>query len=157
MRNFFYTAFISVTLANILFGVGTSTYTRTSMFKDGQSGRPVKIGDKFTVTWTADASDGSVPDVAIPMYGFVVKVVTNPGGTAPTDNYDIALEDPDDNALDALGGLLADRDTSTTEQVYPVITGAATPVFVNGTYNSSLSNNSVNSATGEIHYYVVFP
>ena len=49
--------------------------------------------------------------------GFIVKVDTNPGATAPTDNYDITLTNAD--SVDVMEGALANRDTANTEQVIP--------------------------------------
>lgn len=109
--------------------------------------------EKITVSWVGDAANGSVPVLSIPkMHGTLVKVVINPGSTAPTDNYDIILGDPDDNALDACNGLLLDRDTANTEQVYPMISSSR--VFLCGTYALTITNNIVNSATGDIHFYI---
>ena len=48
--------------------------------------------------------------------------ITDPGATAPTDNYDIVLND--ENSADVFGGTLANRDTSNSEQAVPLI-GAA--------------------------------
>ena len=132
-----------------------SAHTSTSRLAEIGKGAKSRRCEIITTSWTGDDATGAVPDAAIEMHGYILKVVTNPGSTAPTANYDIALEDPEDNALDALGGLLANRHTSTTEQVYPAVTGAATPIFVSGTYNVSVSNNSVNSATGRIIFYLV--
>lgn len=113
-------------------------------------------GEKIKIDWVADASDASVPSTEIEqIYGWAVKAITNPGSTAPTDNYDIALKDPDDSSIDALTGLLADRDTSNSEQVYLLVSGAATPIFLAGNYTFALSNNAVNSATGQLILYVV--
>lgn len=109
-----------------------------------------------SVSWVGDASGGSVPDTVIGLGGFVSKVVTNPGSTAPTDNYDLACGDPSDTALDVFGGALANRDQTNTEQVYPVISGATMPVFAS-TCTLQLTNNSVNSATGTIDFYVLKP
>jgi hypothetical protein len=107
-----------------------------------------------TTTFTADAADGSVPVLSIPLHGFLLKVVTNPGSTAPTASWDLALNDPEDSALDAAAGLLFNRHTSTTEQVYPNISGATIPIFLAGTYGVAVSGNSVNSATGRIIFYI---
>lgn len=130
---------------------GTVSVTRTPFKKSGK----VK-GEKITVEWTADASDGSVPDTEIPkIYGWCVKALTNPGSVAPTDNYDISLKDPDDPGIDALDGLLNNRDTANSEQVYTHVSGAPTPIFLAGDYTFSLANNAVNSATGRLDLYVV--
>lgn len=111
--------------------------------------------EKVTVDWTADAADASVPTLSLDLHGFIVKVVTNPGATAPTANYDIALGSPEDSTLDALATLLNNRHTTTSEQVYPLISGAATPIFVSGTHVLAITNNAVNSATGSIVFYLV--
>jgi hypothetical protein len=108
-----------------------------------------------TTAFVADSADGSVPTLSIPLAGFVLKVITNPGSTAPTSNYDISVTDPEDSALDALATLLNNRHTSTSEQVYPLISGAACPIFLAGTYGIAVANNSVNSATGRIIFYLV--
>jgi len=140
------------------FAAGTVTVTRDTKpyGKDSQ----VKHVEVITIDWTGDSSDGSVPEVGVPIAGYVVKAVTNPGSTAPTSNYDIALEDPEDNALDALSAALNNRHTTNTEQVYPMIAGSPGAVtsgapFLLGSYNFSLSGNSVASATGRLILYVV--
>lgn len=133
---------------------GTNTLT-SRQWIEFSGGSKARRCEKVTIDWVADAADGSVPALSIPLSGFVMKVVTNPGSTAPTANYDIALGDPDDSSLDALATLLKDRHTSTTEQVYPVITGAAVPIFLAGTYSLGVTGNSVNSATGRIVIYLV--
>jgi len=114
-------------------------------------------GKKITVSWTADAADGSLPNnLDLAMGGLVLKVVTNPGATAPTDNYDIACGDPNDSTLDVFATTLNNRDTANTEQVYPVVSGATAPVYVSHC-TLQITNNSVNSATGAIHFYVLKP
>lgn len=139
------------------FGAGTVTVTKTTKsFFSGVS-RYVQV---VQIDWTADSADGSVPDTNIVLSGWVQKAITDPGGTAPTANYDIALKDPQDSALDALANALQNRHTSTTEQVYPMIAGSpgtvtSRSVFLPpGTYTFSLSNNSVNSATGRVLLYL---
>lgn len=136
------------------FGAGTITKSADQLIDYGIAGLS-KRARVVTVDWVGDASDGSVPTLSLDLKGYVLKVITNPGSTAPTANYDIALGDPEDSALDAMATLLNNRHTSTTEQVYPLISGAATPIFLNGTYSLAISNNSVNSATGRIIFYLV--
>lgn len=137
--------------------VGTTAVVR-SFIDFGK--RKSKYCEKVTVSFVASSTDGSVPDTSIALSGRVTKIVTNPGSTAPTSNYDITLVDPDDSALDVLAGAIINRHTTTTEQVYPLIAGSpgtvsAVPVFLAGTYTLKLANNSVNSATGDIHFYLV--
>jgi hypothetical protein len=131
---------------------GTVTYTR----EDINGVTKGKIGEKLTIVCTADAANGSFPATSLTgLRGWVLKVITKPGGTTPTANYDIALNDPDATSLDAFGGALANRAASTQEQVAPVLSGATTPVFLNGDYSLALTNNSVNSAVVTIYMYIV--
>jgi len=116
-------------------------------------------GDLYVMrlTWTAGA--GGVFDDATTssvISGLVGVVVTNPGSTAPTDNYDIYLYDVD--GVDFMGGTLANRDTAETEQVLPKVHADGTytifgsrPVY--GKVLVRVSNNSVVSATGVIRIF----
>lgn len=79
---------------------------------------------KVIIDWTS-ASDGSVTATAR-VSGTLIKAVTNPGATAPSANYDIAITD--DEGIDILAACqssLANRHTSTTEQVYFLVLDAA--------------------------------
>lgn len=103
----------------------------------------------------ADASDGSVPATALPKFqGRLLGLHTNPGATAPTDNYDITLID--DDGLDRLQGVGANRDTSNSEQVPIVYSGTSVnpPVSSDETLTLTIAGNSVNSAliVGNIYY-----
>ena len=113
---------------------------------------------KLAISWTADDATGSIPKLTISnVGGYVIKVVTDPGATAPTDNYDIALEGDTDTTVDHFAGALQNRDTANTECAYPAASGAATPVWLDPSlsYKVSLSGNVVNSATGTITLYLV--
>ena len=105
------------------------------------------------MSWTADSADGSVPATASPAFnGYVFLITTNPGGTAPTDNYDITLTDSD--TVDVAGGELANRDTTTSEQVVPKVGAVYGSRYVETGVTLNLSGNSVNSATGTVKIYV---
>ncbi len=68
------------------------------------------------IDWVS--SSGGAADGEFEMDGELLRVVTNPDGSAaPTDNYDVVLTDRD--GFDLAGGLLANRDTATTEEVNP--------------------------------------
>lgn len=125
--------------------------TRTEVGRGAQS----KSVEVVLVDFVADDTDASIPNLSIRLDGYCIKVVTNPGSTGPTDDYDIALGDPQDASLDALNDLLGDRSITATQQVYPVFTGGATPIWLNGVYTLSISNNAVNDATGAIQFYMV--
>lgn len=65
--------------------------------------------------WTSDASgDVSGTDTKV-VAGAALRYATNPGSTAPTDDYDIVINDED--SIDITAGGLADRDTSNSEQL----------------------------------------
>jgi hypothetical protein len=85
-------------------------------------------------------------------------IITNPGSTAPTDNWDMVLKQPStgDSTADVLGSQLLNRDTANTEYNVANLTGASNPVYVNGNYVLSLSGNSVNSATIKIVMEILF-
>lgn len=68
-------------------------------------------------TWTSDSSgDVSGTDTKL-LAGQALRWATNPSATAPTDNYDIVVNDAD--ALDVSVGVLANRDTANSENAYP--------------------------------------
>lgn len=109
---------------------------------------------RIQVDWVADAADGSVPATALPSFeGRLLTLTTNPGATAPTDNYDITLVDAE--GADRLQGVGANRDTANTEQVPVVYSGSAIPPVVDGdeVLTFTLANNSVNSALGRALLY----
>ena len=73
---------------------------------------------KVFASWTSDSS-GDAAATTKKIIGTLLKGVTDPGATAPTDDYDIVLTD--EKALDILGECqddLVDRDTSNTEVVH---------------------------------------
>lgn len=123
--------------------VGTVTIARATRSIAGSPN--VRV---VTATITASSTDGSVPNTTIAnVYGCLIKVITNPGSTAPTDNYDITLLDPDDSTVDAANSLLLNRDTATTEAVYPLTEAGGPRLYLQpGTYTLAVANNSVNSA-----------
>ena len=72
-----------------------------------------------TWAWTSDASgDVSGTDTKA-LTGTAVRFVTNPSATAPTDDYDVVVNDVD--GVDVAAGCLADRHTSTSEQAVPIL------------------------------------
>jgi hypothetical protein len=109
-------------------------------------------------SWTADASDGSVPATSsstkwpTAYTGCVYAMETNPGSTAPTDDYDITLTDTD--GVDLLGGQGANRDTATSEIVPAKIGSVFACAPTHEAFTLNITNNSVNSATGTVKVYI---
>lgn len=124
---------------------GAETYSRNT---------PRESVQVITVTWVAH-TDGTVTaeTIDIDPQGYVFMVVTNPGGTAPTTLYDITLTDAD--GVDIMGGKLADRSATASEQAIPaVMTGVYGGRYVIGGLTLNISNNSVNGAGGTVVIYV---
>ena len=110
------------------------------------------------VDWTS-ATDGSAT-AAVTLDGVIHKFVTNPGATAPSANYDITLVDED--GIDIAQGLLANRHTSNSEEVYPFAevtlggTGsdaAALPLFHGGDVTFTLANAG-DQKVGQLKVYM---
>lgn len=112
---------------------------------------------EVTITWTGDASDGSVPDTAFGsgvmrdirgLYAGCAE--TDPGSTSPTALYDITIVD--EYALDIYGGALGNRSATATEQTYPKIvsSGIYGTRPISSVLTFKLAGNSVASATGVV-------
>lgn len=128
----------------------TRTFTK---YNSGFRGDPVV----FTISYVADSDGGNIRNFNIPYADaawlmnngyYFWKARTNPGSTAPTDNYDITVLDANGN--DMANGELLNRDTSTTEVVNLT---SAVPI-VSSTMTITVSNNTVNSAiiVGELYF-----
>jgi hypothetical protein len=99
------------------------------------------VGGKNVWIYSAavtSAADGTASGT-ISTNGYLVKIVTNPGATAPTADYDCVFNDAD--GADVTGGALANRHTSTTQLVFPMLSTAIVPggVRVDGTHTLSCS------------------
>lgn len=112
---------------------------------------PVRV---IRLTVVADAEDASVPDTELPAFsGKLIALETDPGATAPTDNYDITVENA--NGHDVLEGVGANRDTTNSERVGVVFSGTSLhpPVAADDVLTFKLANNAVNSAQIEVALY----
>ncbi len=118
-----------------------STTKSVSRYNIGTSRN--KYAQAVTIDFTADAADGSIPDTTFDVNGYLVQVTTNPGGTAPTDNWDIQVKDAEGGSLS--GTSLDNRDTTNSETVV-----FSAPPLLYGTTTVTISGNSVNSATGRV-------
>jgi len=68
---------------------------------------------KIKWTWTC-TSAGTYSEASTYQYnGQIVELITDPGATAPTDDYDITIVDSD--GYDVLAGQGLNRDTANTE------------------------------------------
>ena len=136
-------AFLFIPIFAISSGTVTQTYTKVTP--------DVRC---LTYSWTGDASDGKVsatPSI-VSIDGYIILVITNPGGTAPTTLYDITLTDGD--SIDVMGGQLADRSATLTEQVVPKIGTVYGGRWVSGILTLNITNQDVHSATGTVKVFI---
>ena len=111
-------AIVLLVLAAPLFAwaaAGSATISETTAF-------PVQ---KVVWTWTSGtgAEGGTVTSTTTASFtGKLIGFSTDPGSTAPTDNYDVEILDS--GSHDALLGAGANRDTANTEHVAEASIGA---------------------------------
>jgi len=136
---------------------GTLVVTMSNPFGDRSNDNLV------TLTWMSE-TDGSLSKAVASTYttaeiaakphfpapskltGYIRKIVTNPGATAPTDNYDITLLDAD--GIDVAAGSLLDRDTTTSEAVVP-----AAPIYIDSEITLTIANAG-NNKLGVVKIYL---
>lgn len=107
---------------------------------------------KKTIAWQDD-TNGTTGTIAVQSFlrGSVLwQILTDPGATAPTDNYDVYLKI---SGADLLGAAGENRDTTTSEYAYP----ADKSPIVDGNITFQLSGNSVNNAVGTVTIYLMVP
>jgi len=117
-----------------------------------RAGRMIEV----TFSWTADAGAATVPSTAMEsayaaevLGCWLISGETDPGATAPTDDYDIVVNDS--LGCDLFGGALNNRDTSTSEYATPLVGNSYGYVpITDSTLTMVISNNAVNSATGKL-------
>ena len=150
MKKLLLALFLVLILVESVFAItpGTCTITSSTITVQGQQTRKV-----LTLSWVASVDAATVPSTTINATTYSIEgwyffsAETNPGAVAPTDNYDIVINDVD--GADLAGGLLLNRDTSVTEGPIAIALGnTGHPPVVRGNLTFVLSNNLVNSATG---------
>lgn len=138
--------------------------TTTVTYDDGVDGVGFRGGiRKVLIDFTTDDTTGSVAVTTRKIVGSLIKIVTDPGSVAPTDNWDVVLTDEEGVDLSvhmddvAIAALIA-RDTANTEETYLPLedtagTGriAAFPVVCDKL--TVTVNNAGNSKTGQIILY----
>ena len=100
------------------------------------------IGRIHLVKWSCTTTaGGAASDVTTKTYsGKIVGLATDPGATAPTDDWDLTITD--DNSLDVLLGAGANRDTANTEYVVSASLG--------GVAHSKLTANVTNGGNAKV-------
>jgi hypothetical protein len=106
-----------------------------------------------TFSWTSDDATGAVSaatnaEIAKFMAGKILMlVITDPGSSTPTDNYDITITD--EYGVDIMEGGLANRDETTSEQIKPKINGTEDIRLITGALTLAVTNAG-NSTTGRV-------
>lgn len=110
------------------------------------------------LSWTTTTGAATVPTYTIGgtgpygnINGVIANVTTDPGATAPTDNYTVTLLDPTFGSEDILGAACsANCDTANTETRQPLIGGNPTWRLHIGVLQLSVSGNLINNALGKV-------
>ena len=113
-------------------------------------------GEIGVVTLTATChTDGTFTSTALEteISGELLQIETDPGATAPTANYDVTITDQ--NGLDVLQGVGANRHTTTTELANIVFSGTNVHPVVHrsDTLTLVIAGNSVSGAIIVIKLY----
>jgi hypothetical protein len=112
---------------------------------------------KVLVSWTSDDTTGAVTGATRKIVGTLVKAITDPGATAPSDDYDIAITD--EEGADVLGTSVAglgNRDTANTEVRYFNLTDGTAAIAAFPIVCDVLTiavTNAGNSKTGQLILY----
>lgn len=104
MKTKLFVAFVLCLVAAVAYGAMTVTLYQ-----------PDPGIERITCAFTS-AADGSQTQ-AVTIRGTIMRVVTNPGATAPTDDWDMTL--PDSDGVDLFAGQGANRDTANSEHFVP--------------------------------------
>ncbi len=84
---------------------------------------------------------------------YITEVRTNPGGTGPTNLYDIVLNDTD--GIDIMGGTLADRSITASQRAIPALaSGIYGGTAIDGVITLIITNNIVASAVTVIKVFL---
>jgi len=126
---------VALLFAGEVFAAGSWTQTGFEAVKD-------KI--VIELTWVADSGAATVPAYTLSstdlLEYYLYRVVTDPGSTAPTANYNVVISD---SYGDVNSGGLNDRSATATEVFETVVP-------YNEDWTITITDNSANSATGII-------
>ena len=129
-------------------------------YDDGwdRSGQQSRIR-KVIADWVSDDSDGTASGTTDKIVGELIKVTTDPGSAAPTDNYDVTIVDEKSvnivaNCINA--SALGTRDTANNEETYLNLTDGTAGINLFPMVCDKLTigiANAGNSKTGQVILY----
>jgi hypothetical protein len=105
---------------------------------------------QVTLTCIGASADGTFPAITIAettqnlKSWYLYKMITDHGTKEPQDLWDVTITD--ENSIDILGGVGADRSHDTAQSVYPKNNGLAFAQPVLGTWQINISGNNETSA-----------
>lgn len=131
----------------------------TFTYDDGVDGAGLRCNIRTVIVdWLSDDTTGAVSGTSRKVVGELIKGVTDPGATAPTDDYDIAITDEEGaDVLAASFDNLADRDTANSETVHFGLTDGTVNTSAFPVVCSKLTiavTNAGNSKVGRLVLYV---
>ena len=129
--------------------MGTATYSFAGVTAMQE---PKQIAEgQYMLEMIVTASSTGFVETATAIDGLIYEVETDPGATAPTDEYDLTLTHVV-TGLDIMGGNLADRSATLPQRADP-LDSKTQPSY--GKYNLNVTNNLVNGAqfTVRIFYF----
>lgn len=109
-------------------------------------------GEQITIAWTADAS-GNYTEVIENMKGWIVLMLTRPGGVAPTSYGITLLPTVGYTSLDMLSGVGAGRSATNQERIPDAGNGISLITYVNGDYTFSVSSAG-NGGQGVCDFFI---
>lgn len=137
----------------------------TFTYDDGVDGVGVRGSiRKVIAEFLTDDSTGSVAGTTRKISGELIKIVTDPGSAAPTENWDVVLTDEEGVDLsvhmsDGVIAALIARDTANTEETYLTLEDTAAGTSAMAAFPvvcdklTITVNNAGNAKTGQIIIY----
>ena len=155
MRKLLISKLLIAILITVFAFIAVPSYALNPSAGSVTSGSDAEIGTSgvrlFQISYTTHASAGTFTCASDrDITGWILLVETDPGATAPTDQYDITLINS--NSRDVMGGALANRSDTNTEAVMPLQNGNYTIVYNEGPLTVTVTNAG-NSKTAEILIY----
>lgn len=136
---------LMLTLPTLVYGAGSSC-TESIYYRNADNGVVVK-----KIACVGDDSNGSFPDTTIQIDGYIMKVETDPGATAPQADYDLEFETTAD--VDMMGGELGDRHTSTSEVARPKANTTFGDDYID-TVTMKTTNQGTNDALVDVYIWI---
>ncbi len=150
----------------LVVGVGVGTSWATMACSNPSSGTVTSSSDKAIgttragvrlakISYTTAASGGTFTcEMNSEINGWILRVITDQGATAPTALYDIDIDD--DGGLDVMGGALDDRSDTARESTRPLNKGNYEAVETSGLHTIQVTAAGNSKTIVLLIYYLPF-